>query len=58
VWGVSVEYAISQTEAEQLALYIALGEQKGGLWDYDTMTWLDQPKPEPVLAVPSELKGS
>lgn len=54
--GVSVEYALSQTETEQLALYIAIGEQKGGEWDYDDMSWGEPPKPQAVYAVLAEMK--
>lgn len=55
--GVSVEYALSQTETEQLALYIAIGEQKGGYWNYESMEWDDPPPPLPVFAIPAEMKG-
>ena len=55
--GVSIEYALSQTETEQLALYIAIGEQKGGEWDYDSMKWAEPPPPAPVFAIPAAMKG-
>jgi hypothetical protein len=56
--GVSVEYALTQTESEQLALYIAIGEQKGGEWDFDQMRWLDPPPPAPVFAIPAKMEGT
>jgi hypothetical protein len=55
--GVSVEYALSQTESEQLALYIAIGEQKGGEWDFKAMEWVEAPPPAPVFAIAAEMKG-
>lgn len=56
--GVSAEYALSQTGSEQLALYIALGEAKGGEWNFDRMQWAEQPRPDPVFAIPAEMKES
>lgn len=55
--GVSVEFALSQTYREQLALFIALGEEKGGEWNYDRMQWDELPKPAPVFAIAAEMKG-
>lgn len=55
--GVGIEYALSQTETEQLALYIAIGEQKGGEWDYEAMEWAEPPPPAPVFAIAAEMKG-
>jgi hypothetical protein len=56
--GVSIEHALSLTETDQLALYIAIGEQKGGYWDYDKMNWDEPPPPAAVFAIPAEIKGS
>jgi hypothetical protein len=54
--GVSIEFALSQTETDQLALYIAIGEQKGGEWDYKAMEWGEPPQPAPVFAIAAEMK--
>jgi hypothetical protein len=55
--AVSCEFALSLSERQQMALYIAIGEEKGGEWDYATMEWAERPPPMPVLAVPLEAMG-
>jgi hypothetical protein len=52
-----MEHVLSCTDSEQLALYIALGEQKGGEWNFDLMEWAEPPPPAPVFAIPAEMKG-
>lgn len=56
--GVSTEFALCLTERQQLAYYIAIGEQKGGEWDYELMNWATPPQPDPVFAVPAEMGGT
>lgn len=56
--GVSIEFALSQTYRDQLALYIAIGEEKGGEWDYERMQWATPPRPAAVFAIPAEMKES
>jgi hypothetical protein len=52
--GVSAEHALSLTERNQYALYVALGEHKGGQFDYETMRWREPIPPQPVLALIAE----
>lgn len=54
--GVDINFALSLTSSEQLSWYIAIGEQKGGIWDEDEMTWHRPPQPDPVFAIPAEMK--
>lgn len=42
--GASGEFAMSLTEAERMAYVIAIGEAKGGSWNYRAMKW-DEKKP-------------
>jgi len=56
--GVSAEFALSLTLREQLALYISLGEQRGGDWDFEHMRWYTEPPPSPVFAIPAEIKSN
>lgn len=39
-----------------MALYIAIGEAKGGDWDYKDMAWFTPPPPAPVFAIAAEMK--
>ncbi len=52
-----MDFALALTECEQMALYIEFGEQKGGEWDADSMSWAEPPKPTPVFAVAAEMRG-
>jgi hypothetical protein len=37
--GFRLEEIESLTEAEQLAFFVAFGEQDGGVWDWDSCGW-------------------
>jgi|GEM_PF-3886842 hypothetical protein len=50
----SPEWVLSLNEREQYAWLIALGEQKGGEFDYKRMVWSKPPQPEPVFAILAE----
>jgi hypothetical protein len=39
------------SERQQTALYVAIGEDKGGEWDWKAMEWAEPPPPMPVLAL-------
>jgi hypothetical protein len=54
--GVSAEHAISLSEFERFALFITIGEAKGGDWDYEKMAWFKPPQPAPVYAIAAEIK--
>lgn len=51
------QWVLSLSEREQLAWYIAIGEQKGGIWDFDRMEWGRPIPPTPTLAILAEATG-
>jgi hypothetical protein len=50
----SPEWVLSLSEREQYAWFIAMGEHKGGQFDFDGMRWHKPIPPESVFAILAE----
>lgn len=53
----SPEFVLGLTEEAQMTLYIAVGEHRGGIWNYDRMEWEVSIPPRATYAILAEAKS-